>query len=225
MNTSANNNSSSTTNVWSAILEEVKSQDRGVASLPSDRNVIVLGDNESGKTTLMAKLQGVEDPRKGSGLEYSYVDVRDEYRDDEQTARLNVWILDGETQYRHLLKYTLTEHSLESTTVLLTVSMTKPWLILESLCNWAAVLQDHVDSLAVDAKTVRSLQRKLNKRWRQYVEPGDELEQQQQQSNHVAAEKSSQEVQHGHAEEEEEEEDGGESNQVSGDFIFFGILF
>lgn len=39
------------------------------------------GDNESGKTTLIAKLQGVEDPKKGSGLEFAYIDVRDDYRD------------------------------------------------------------------------------------------------------------------------------------------------
>ena len=39
------------------------------------------GDNESGKTTMVAKLQGVEEPRKGSGLEYYYMDVTDEYRD------------------------------------------------------------------------------------------------------------------------------------------------
>lgn len=42
---------------------------------------LLVGDNESGKTTLIAKLQGVEDPKKGSGLEYAYIDVRDEYRD------------------------------------------------------------------------------------------------------------------------------------------------
>ena len=30
---------------------------------------------------MIAKLQGVEDPKKGSGLEYAYIDVRDEYRD------------------------------------------------------------------------------------------------------------------------------------------------
>lgn len=41
----------------------------------------MLGDNTSGKTSLIAKLQGVEDPKKGSGLEYAYIDVRDEYRD------------------------------------------------------------------------------------------------------------------------------------------------
>ena len=41
----------------------------------------MLGDKESGKTTLIAKLQGNEDPKKGAGLEYGYIDVRDEYRD------------------------------------------------------------------------------------------------------------------------------------------------
>ena len=41
------------------------------------------GDKESGKTTLIAKLQGNEDPKKGAGLEYGYIDVRDEYRDGE----------------------------------------------------------------------------------------------------------------------------------------------
>ncbi len=39
------------------------------------------GENESGKTTLMARLQGAEDPRRGYGLEYQYIDVKDDYRD------------------------------------------------------------------------------------------------------------------------------------------------
>ena len=42
---------------------------------------MITGDKESGKTTLIAKLQGNEDPKKGAGLEYGYIDVRDEYRD------------------------------------------------------------------------------------------------------------------------------------------------
>lgn len=63
----------------SEILSEVQIQ--GNTKLPSNKSVLVLGDNETGKTTLIAKLQGVEDPKKGSGLEYAYIDVRDEYRD------------------------------------------------------------------------------------------------------------------------------------------------
>ena len=46
------------------------------------------GENESGKTTLIAKLQGNEDPKKGSGLEYLYINVKDEYRDGELTLGL-----------------------------------------------------------------------------------------------------------------------------------------
>ena len=51
------------------------------SQLPAAKNILVLGDKESGKTTLVAKLQGNEDPKKGAGLEYGYIDVRDEYRD------------------------------------------------------------------------------------------------------------------------------------------------
>lgn len=56
-------------------------QNQSSTKLPSNKSVLVLGDNTAGKTTLIAKLQGVEDPKKGAALEYAYIDVRDEYRD------------------------------------------------------------------------------------------------------------------------------------------------
>jgi len=65
----------------SSILGEV--QARGNKKLPSNKSLLVLGDNGSGKTTLVAKLQGVEHPTQGSGLEYAFIDIRDEYRDGE----------------------------------------------------------------------------------------------------------------------------------------------
>jgi len=39
------------------------------------------GDNETGKTSLISKLQGLENSSKGSNLEYTYISVKDEYRD------------------------------------------------------------------------------------------------------------------------------------------------
>lgn len=51
----------------------------------------MLGDKESGKTTLIAKLQGNEDPKKGAGLEYGYIDVRDEYRDGKPKIQTFFW--------------------------------------------------------------------------------------------------------------------------------------
>ena len=56
----------------------------------------VSGDKESGKTTLIAKIQGNEDPKKGAGLEYHYIDVRDEYRDGEKTTYIVVVLATAE---------------------------------------------------------------------------------------------------------------------------------
>ncbi|KOB69098.1 Cytoplasmic dynein 1 light intermediate chain 2, partial [Operophtera brumata] len=140
--------------VKSAILEEVQNQ--GNTKLPSNKNVLVLGDNETGKTTLVAKLQGVEDPKKGSALEYAYIDISDEYRDDH--TRLSVWVLDGDPGHSNLLKFALNEDTFPHTLVILTVAMTTPWGLLDQLQSWAASKKQQVQ------------------KWQRYTEPGDELE-------------------------------------------------
>jgi dynein light intermediate chain 1 len=64
-------------NIWSQILQDV--QDSTKAAPP--KSLILLGDNESGRTTLISRLKGVENVRKGIGLEYHYIEIRDEDRD------------------------------------------------------------------------------------------------------------------------------------------------
>ncbi|XP_037085323.1 cytoplasmic dynein 1 light intermediate chain 1-like [Pollicipes pollicipes] len=158
--------------IWSSILTEVVSAES--TKLPSDKQVVVLGNNQTGKTTLIAKLQGNEDPKKGSGLEYAHILVRDEYRD--ATTRLSVWMLDGDPAHAHLLQYALGPESVANTALMLTVAMTTPWDVLDQLHAWAAVIQDHVDSLNLSADTVRERQHKVQRRWQEYMEPGDELD-------------------------------------------------
>ncbi|KAG5330390.1 DC1L2 protein, partial [Acromyrmex charruanus] len=159
-------------NLWSSILAEV--QNSGNNKLPSNKNVLVLGDNESGKTTLIAKLQGVEDPKKGSGLEFAYIDVRDDYRDDH--TRLSVWVLDGDPGHANLLRFALNKERFPHTLVMLVAAMTTPWAILDQLQSWAALLGDHIDKLPLDNDT-RQRCRQLNiKKWQDYTEPGDELD-------------------------------------------------
>ncbi|KAK9869354.1 hypothetical protein WA026_003111 [Henosepilachna vigintioctopunctata] len=159
-------------NIWSQILSDV--QNHGNPKLPSCKQVLVLGDNESGKTTMVAKLQGVEDPKKGSGLEYAYIDVRDEYRDDH--TRLSVWVLDGDIGHTNLMKFALNPETFPHTLVILTVTMTAPWGILDQLQNWASVLADHLDKLELDVDLRQSRRQHLIKLWKEYVEPGDELD-------------------------------------------------
>jgi len=158
-------------NLWSALLGEV--QTSRTSQLPTTKSLLVLGDKESGKTTLIAKLQGNEDPKKGSGLEYGYIDVRDEYRDDH--TRLSHWILDGDPAHANLLNFALTEKNYEDTTVLINVAMTTPWNMMDQLQNWASLLQDHIDKLRLTAEQVKSLQAASWRRWQTYTEPGDDV--------------------------------------------------
>lgn len=159
-------------NLWSSLLGEV--QTSRSSQLPASKSLLVLGDKESGKTTLIAKLQGNEDPKKGSGLEYGYIDVRDEYRDDH--TRLSHWILDGDTTHANLLNFALTERNYEDTTVVINVSMTAPWNVMDQLQNWASLLQDHIDKLPISAEQMQEYQRRSLYRWQTYTEPGDEIE-------------------------------------------------
>merc|ERR1719290_720420 len=148
-------------NLWSSLLGEV--QTSRSSQLPASKCLLILGDKESGKTTLIAKLQGNEDPKKGSGLEYGYIDVRDEYRDDH--TRLSHWILDGDPAHANLLNFALTEKNYSDSTVLITVSMTNPWNLMDQLQNWASLLQDHIDKLRLSAEEVKRLQADTWRRW------------------------------------------------------------
>lgn len=40
-----------------------------------------LGEDGAGKTSLIGKLQGIEEYKKGRGMEYLYLNVHDEDRD------------------------------------------------------------------------------------------------------------------------------------------------
>ncbi|CAL1299190.1 unnamed protein product [Larinioides sclopetarius] len=157
-------------NLWLEILQEV--QESSSNKLPSCKTLLVLGDNESGKTSLIAKLEGNEDPRKGSGLEYHYIYVRDEYRDDH--TRLGVYVLDGDQWHRNLLKFVLNEETFSNNTVLLTASMSEPWDIMESLRNWANILEEHVQRLRLPESVIEEHRRRVLKRFEDYVEPGSE---------------------------------------------------
>ncbi|BFZ12818.1 hypothetical protein BsWGS_15857 [Bradybaena similaris] len=156
-------------NLWADILSEVQSSSS--SNLPTTRTVLVLGDNESGKTTLIAKLQGVEEPKKGSGLEYYYIDVKDEYRDEQ--ARLNVWVLDGDPHHTGLLRFALKEDTFSDTLAMLVVSMAQPWSLMETLNKWVEVLAEHTNKLRIPADKMREYEQSLVRAFQAYTEPGD----------------------------------------------------
>jgi len=135
-----------------------------------------MGDNQAGKTSLIAKMQGIEDPKKGSGLEYHHTLVRDEYRDEH--TKLGFWVLDGDSDvfHRNLLDFALNQDTFQDITVVLTASMTSPWDLLDSLKKWAKVLETHVSSLKMSPEKQKELKFQVIKKYLEYISPGDEVE-------------------------------------------------
>ncbi|KAJ8400450.1 hypothetical protein AAFF_G00395740 [Aldrovandia affinis] len=154
-------------NLWTSILSEVST--RSSSKLPSGKNIVVFGEDGSGKTTIMSKLQGAEHNKKGRGLEYLYLSVHDEDRDD--LTRCNVWILDGDLYHKGLLKFALSVESVQDTLAVFVVDMSRPWTIMESLQKWAGVLRDHVDRLKIPPEDMREMEQKMVKNFQEYAEP------------------------------------------------------
>ncbi|MGH0150751.1 UNVERIFIED_CONTAM: hypothetical protein FKN15_018487 [Acipenser sinensis] len=150
----------------SSILSEVST--RSLSKLPSGKNILVFGEDGSGKTTIMAKLQGAEHNKNGRGLEFLYLSVHDEDRDDQ--TRCNVWILDGDLYHKGLLKFAASAESLTDTLAIFVADMSRPWTIMESIQKWASVLREHIDKLKIVPEEMRRLEQELVKHFQEYVE-------------------------------------------------------
>lgn len=75
-------------------------------------------------------------------------------------TRLSVWVLDGDPKHAELLEFAVNADNLEHTLVLLTVSMTAPWGIMDQLHTWASTLQDHIDKINLDPDKFKDRQDK-----------------------------------------------------------------
>jgi len=62
---------------------------------------------------------------------------------------LSVWVPDGDGACTGLLKFALNETNFENTLVAFVVSMSNPWLIMESLKKWSTILSDHIQKLNI----------------------------------------------------------------------------
>ncbi|CAH3042197.1 unnamed protein product [Pocillopora meandrina] len=159
--------------LWSSILSDVSSS--ASRKLPSNKAIVLLGNDGSGKTTLISKLRGKEDEiSKGHGLEYTYLDVHDEERDD--STRLGVWILDGDPLHKGLLQFAITPKSITNTLIVQVVDISRPWTIMESLHSWTEVLREHIHSLKLSPKELNEMEERIVRQFQEYAEPDETTE-------------------------------------------------
>ncbi|VDQ12972.1 unnamed protein product [Trichobilharzia regenti] len=142
----------------SSLLEEATH--KAAVALSRTKTLIIVGDEECGKSTLIARLQGTRDQQKGFGLNFTLLDIKDEERDGmnwipldiilnlDQTE-LKVWILDRHAVHNHLFKFAVDEESLGDCFAMICVSMAEPWKIMKSLEEWVTVLRKHIDQLKI----------------------------------------------------------------------------
>ena len=60
-----------------------------------------------------------------------------------------MWVPDGDGACTGLLKFALNESNIENTIVAFVVSMSAPWMIMESLKKWSLILRDHILKLNI----------------------------------------------------------------------------
>ncbi|KAG8139236.1 hypothetical protein E2320_002004, partial [Naja naja] len=135
--------------------------------------LLCFGEDGAGKTSLIGKLQGIEEYKKGRGMEYLYLNVHDEDRDDQ--TRCNVWILDGDLYHKGLLKFAIEATSLKDTLIMLVVDMSKPWTALDSLQKWASVVREHIDKLKIPPEEMKEMEQKVVRDFQEYKEPGEDF--------------------------------------------------
>eukprot|EP00794_Sanderia_malayensis_P018742 gene18742-20631_t len=172
-------------NIWTQILSEVSAQ--ATRKLPQNKRVLILGDDGSGKTSLITKLRdpGEEHIRKGSGLEFTYLDVHDEERDEH--ARLNVWIMDGDFYHKELLKYVITPEMIRNVFIVIAVDMSKPWTIMDNLEQWIRLIREHLHTLKMSAKDLNDIEADLLNKFREYREPDEAEEEAKRSRSHAAS--------------------------------------
>ncbi|GAU97915.1 hypothetical protein RvY_09135 [Ramazzottius varieornatus] len=154
-------------NQWSAILNEVRIS---TSNRLTEKNVLVLGDRETGKSDLIARLIGKESVSpSGVGLEHVSIPVKDDERED--VTQINAWVLEEEYFASSLMPLVLNEKTLDKTVVWLFINMTKPWNIVQSLEKWSTVLTEELDKLRLDPVLMKNYQQKLEKTFKEYVDP------------------------------------------------------
>uniref|UniRef100_A0A182U1E7 Dynein light intermediate chain n=1 Tax=Anopheles melas TaxID=34690 RepID=A0A182U1E7_9DIPT len=158
---------------WTTLLGEYQS--RNATKMPSNKSVLVLGDTSCDSSTLIAKLKGCKaTTAQRFGLQYDYLQVHDEYR--EESARLSIWTLVADPELNGLLKFALNERTFPHTLILLTLSMASPWTWMDQLQYWMKVLDNHIGGLEIDAGLKHQCKARLMAIWQSYSDPaGDPL--------------------------------------------------
>ncbi|KAJ3171718.1 hypothetical protein HDU88_007798 [Geranomyces variabilis] len=163
--------------IWDSILKSVASS----KAVPT-KNVLVIGAEQAGKTTLINAIRKQRDAEQTAGargftepelaLTYSYMDISDE--ENEVLARAGFYHLASDTAFGNLIRFALDADALNHSMVLIVLDWTKPWEFITTLETWLGVLEREIAKRTKGSQGLfEELQEKLEVSWRRYTSPSE----------------------------------------------------
>eukprot|EP01012_Entosiphon_sulcatum_P058195 TRINITY_DN82183_c0_g1_i1.p1 TRINITY_DN82183_c0_g1~~TRINITY_DN82183_c0_g1_i1.p1 ORF type:complete len:436 (-),score=89.95 TRINITY_DN82183_c0_g1_i1:7-1281(-) len=139
--------------LWDQILSEYK--DSAQQTRVQEANIIILGQQDGGARSLIARILGKDhaDKYEGYAMEYEFVDVKNE-ADEDSSGRLSLWHIEN-VGFSDLLQVCLKVENVLNTIILLVVDLTVPHAIIETLDEWTRRLNSHLVSIFAGNPEVR----------------------------------------------------------------------
>lgn len=126
-------------------------------------SVIFLGDLNCGKTSLLQRMTKNERPSFSSALEYSFLNIQSDFKDDGYAYQLGstlgaatfgptdyinlpVYLLNGRTEFSPLLKFTFPQ-SINKCCIVLMAALLPPENILPSLEKWYKIIDEKIKEI------------------------------------------------------------------------------
>jgi dynein light intermediate chain 1 len=134
--------------IWQQVLAQASKKSQ---PLPA-KTLVILGERNAGKSSLVARLQGqdlIEGAKGGGGgiaLDYAYLDILLSEENDDLLDRLNIWTLEGELAFADLLDLAINDSTAAKSLALIALDLSQPWVLAETLHKWIKVLENHIEA-------------------------------------------------------------------------------
>eukprot|EP00761_Pharyngomonas_kirbyi_P002991 gb/GECH01002995.1/.p1 GENE.gb/GECH01002995.1/~~gb/GECH01002995.1/.p1 ORF type:complete len:439 (+),score=96.32 gb/GECH01002995.1/:1-1317(+) len=156
--------------LWDSVLQQGMT-DSGNNSQVDGQTVLVVGDVGNGKKSLMKRLQGMDllDSDTGYALEYTYIDIATTSKtstENEERMRVGFWLLE-DPSYTSLMDIALNEKTVDTSAVVVTVDLSYPHNVIQSLQRWLDAIQDHLKE-KIWPKLGIEREKELKERYREF---------------------------------------------------------
>jgi len=157
-------------NIWFSILNSISS-----SKVTQCKNLLILGDDNSGKSTIINEFTARHPTENTSkipkyALSYSYVDITEE---EDTVAHVGFYRISGNSNYKSLIPYALTEETIANSVVIISLSWENPSTFLSSLEKWLNILEEEIKN-SISSELLEELQNKMERNIHEYKDPNDD---------------------------------------------------